>query len=73
MGVTICGEHLEHAAAELKDRDIKRTSTEVEHGNLHVFVGFVDAVGERCRSRLVDDTHDVESCYLSGLFGCLTL
>ena len=73
VSVTVGGEHFEDTATKFKDRDIKRTATEVEDCNLHVFVGFVDAVGECGGSRFVDDSLDIETCDLSGFFGCLTL
>ena len=73
VGVTIGGKHLEHAAAEFQNTYIERTSTEVEHCNLHVLVGLVNAVGERSSRRLVDDTLHVESGNLSGLLCGLSL
>ena len=73
MGVTIGGEHLEHAAAELQDGDIERTATEVEDGNLHILVGLVDTVSQSGSRGLVHDTADVEACNLSGFLRSLTL
>ena len=73
MGVTIGGKYLEHATAELQDRDIERTTTEVEHGNLHVLVGLVNTICQSCGSRLVDNTLHFETGNLSGFLGGLTL
>ena len=73
MGVTVCGENFKHTAAELKDRDIERTATEVEYGNLHILVGFVNTVGQGSSRRLIHDTAHIETCNLSGLLCCLTL
>jgi len=73
MGVTIGREHLEHATAKLKDGDIKRTATEVEHGDFHILIGLVYTVGECGSRRLVHDTLHVKSGNLAGLLGGLTL
>lgn len=71
--ITVCREHLEHAATELEDRDIECTATEVEHCDLHVLVSLVYAVSECGCCRLVHDTADVETCNLTCLLCSLAL
>ena len=61
------------AAAELEDRDIECTATEVEHCNLHVLVSLVYAVSECGCCRLVHDTANVETCNLTCLLCSLAL
>ena len=73
VGVTIGAEHLEHTAAELQDGDIECTATEVEHGNLHIFVSLVDTVSQSGSRRLIDDTLHIEACNLASLLRSLTL
>ncbi len=73
MSITVGRQYLEYASAKLQDGDIERTTTKVEYGNLHVLVGLVNTIGQSGGCRLVDDTLDVEACYLACLFGGLTL
>ena len=73
MGITIGREHLEHTTTELEDRDIECTTTEVEHGNLHILVSLIHTVCQSSSSGLVDDTLHVEACNLTSLLGSLTL
>ena len=73
MSVTIGGEYFKHTATELEDRDIECTATEVEHGNLHILVGLVNTIGKGSRSRLINDTANIQSGNLSSFLGGLTL
>ena len=73
VGITVCGEHLEHAVAKVEDGDIKCTATEVEHGNLHVLSGFVHAIGEGGSCRLIHNTANVETGDGTGFLGGLAL
>ena len=73
MGITIGSEHLKHAATELEDRDIERTTTKVENSDLHVLVGFVHTVSQSGSRRLVDDTAHLQTSDLTSLLGSLTL
>ena len=57
--VAVRGAHLEHALAQLEDRDVERAATEVVDGDLLVLL-LVEAVGQRGRGRLVDDPLHVE-------------
>ena len=72
VGVAVGGLHLEDALAELEDRDVERAAAEVEHRDLAV-ARLVEAVGERCRGRLVDDAQHVEAGDLAGVLGGLAL
>ena len=51
---------LEHAVADLEDRDVERAAAEVVHRDLALDV-LAEAVRERRRGRLVDDADDVEA------------
>ena len=71
-GVTIGGLHLEHAVADLEDRHVERTAAKVIDGN-RLAVGLVQAIGKRCRSRLIDDAQHFEAGDLARVLGGLTL
>ena len=71
--VAVGGEHFEHAAAELENRDVERTAAEVKHGDLHVFVCLVHTVGERGSRGFVHDALHFQSGDLTGFFGGLAL
>ena len=73
MCVSVCGENLKYSATELQDRDVERSSTKVEHGNLHVLICLVNTIGKGSGSRLVDYTLDVKACNLTCFLGSLTL
>ena len=71
-GVTIGGLHLEDAVADLEDRDVEGTAAEVVDRD-GLGVRLVEAVGERCRRRLVDDAQNLEAGDLAGVLGGLAL
>ena len=73
VGITIGREHLEHATTKLQDRDIERTTTEVEHGDLHILVGLIHTVSQSGGCRLVHDTLHIQTGNLTSLLGSLTL
>ena len=54
------GDDLEHAVADLEDRDVERAAAEVVDRDRLLDV-LAEAVGERGRGRLVDDADDVEA------------
>src|SRR5690606_3515916 len=58
--VTGGGAHLDHAVAQLQQRDVERTATEVEDQDGLFLLALVQAVGQRGRRRLVDDAQDVQ-------------
>ena len=51
---------LEHAVADLEDRDVEGATAEVEDENRLVVVALVEPVGEGGRGRLVDDAQHFE-------------
>src|SRR5699024_8412875 len=61
VSVTVCIKYFEHTATELKDRNIKCTSTKVEYGNLLIFVSLVKTIGQRSSRRFVYDTFYFQS------------
>jgi hypothetical protein len=72
VGVAVRRLHLEDAVAELEDRDVVGTASEVEDGDLLVLL-LVEAVGERGGRGLVDDAQNLEPGDLSGVLGGLPL
>ena len=73
VGVAVGGFHLEHSVAEFKDGNIESTSSEVEYCDFLLLGGLVKSVCERCGCRLVDDTHHLQACDLSGVLCSLAL
>ena len=71
-GVAGGGDDLEHAVADLEDRDVERAAAEVVDRDLALDVA-AEAVGERRRGRLVDDADDVEAGDPAGVLGGLAL
>ncbi len=71
-GVAVGRLHLEHAVADLEDRDVERAAAEVVDGDRAGLL-LVEAVGERRRGRLVDDAQHFEAGDLAGVLGRLTL
>ena len=72
VGVTISGLHLEDALTELQDGDVIGSTTQVENGDLLVFL-LLQPVGEGGRRWLVDDSQDLEPGDLPGVLGRLSL
>ena len=72
MGVAVGGLHLDDALADFEDRDIEGAAAEVVDGDVLVLL-LVEAVGERCRRRLVDDALDVQTGDAAGVLGGLAL
>jgi hypothetical protein len=74
MGVTGGGLDLEDALLNGEERDIERTTTEVEDENV-LLSGtlLVETVGDGGGGGLVDDTEDVETRDDTGVLGGLTL
>src|SRR5229473_1669365 len=74
-GVAIGGFDLEHSGIELEDRDVEGTTAEIVYGNLlrgSLFLLF-ETIGQRCRSRLVDDPKHVEPGDPARILGRLAL
>jgi hypothetical protein len=64
---------LDHAVADLQQRDVERTAAEVEDQDGLFLAAFVEAVGQCRRRRFVDDAQHVEAGNLAGFLGGLTL
>ena len=73
MGIAVGALDLEDAIAELEDRDVEGTATEVVDGDLLFFLLLAEPVGERRRGGLVDDALDLEARNLAGVLGRLPL
>ena len=71
-GVAVRRLHLEHAVADLEDRDVESAAAEVIDRDGAGFA-LVEPVGERRRGRLVDDAQHLEPGDLAGVLGGLTL
>mmetsp|Transcript_344 Transcript_344/g.1009 ORF Transcript_344/g.1009 Transcript_344/m.1009 type:complete len:106 (-) Transcript_344:413-730(-) len=72
MSVTVTALHLEHAVLDVHDRHIERSATKVEEQHVARTL-LVQTVGDRGRSRLVDDAQHVESSDGARILGRLTL
>ena len=73
VGVTVGGLYLEHAVTQLKDRDIERTTTQVEHSNALVAVVLVKTVSQSSCGGLVHDALHLQSGDFASLLGGLAL
>ena len=71
-GVAVGRLHLEHAVADLEDRDVERAAAKVIDGD-GSRLALVEAVSERGSRRLVDDAQDFEARDLAGILGRLAL
>ncbi len=71
-GVAVGRLHLEHAVADLEDRDVERAAAEVVDRD-RLAVVLLEAVGQSGRGRLVDDAQHFEAGDLSGVLGRLAL
>ena len=71
-GVAVGRLHLEHAVADLEDRDVERAAAKVIDRD-RLAVVLVEAIGERRRGRLVDDAQHFEARDLAGVLGRLAL
>ena len=58
---------------DFDDRNIEGTAAEVVYRDDAIAAFFIDTVGERSRSRFVDDAFDVETRDTAGIFRRLTL
>ena len=64
--------HLDDALSDFEDRNVEGAAAEVVDGNRLVLL-LVEAVGQRRRGGLVDDTQHVEAGDFAGVFGRLAL
>jgi hypothetical protein len=72
VAVAVGGAHLDHALAQLEDRDVEGPATQVEHED-GLLARLVEPVGERCGGGLVDDPEHLEAGDPPGVLGGLTL
>ena len=70
--VTVGRDDLHDVVAYLEDRDVEGAAAEIVNGD-DFFRLLVEAVGEGCGRRLVDDALDVEARDAAGVFGGLAL
>ena len=70
--VAVRGLHLEHAVADLEDRNVEGAAAEVVDRD-GAGLRLVETVGERGRGRLVDDAQHFEAGDLAGVLGGLAL
>ncbi|EID10575.1 putative NAD-specific glutamate dehydrogenase [Mycobacterium xenopi RIVM700367] len=71
--ITGGGSDLDHALADLQQRDVEGATTQVEHQDGLLLFALVQPVGQGGRGRLVDDAQHVETRDLAGLLGGLAL
>ena len=72
-GVTVGALHFKDTVTNFKNRHVEGSAAEVEHQNGFVFIALVETVGQRGRSRFVDDAQNFETSNLAGLFSSRTL
>ena len=76
MGVTVRREHLIDVAFsggdEFEDGNVECAATEIVDGDAAALL-FVEAVGERCGGRFIDEAEDFQAGDLARVFGGLTL
>ena len=70
--IAVGADDAEHAVSYLEHRHVERAAAEIEHDDLLLGLLF-EAVGERGRRRLVDDSHHLEAGDLTGVLRGLTL
>ena len=71
-GVAIGRLHLEHAVTDLQHGDVESAAAEIVDGD-RLAVLLVEAVGQGCGRRLVDDAQHLETGDLAGVLGGLAL
>ena len=70
LRVSTGGHDLEPAfLPHLHDGDVQRAAAEVENQDLQLLAGLLQAVGETCRGRLVDDAQHLQSRDLARVLG----
>ena len=65
--------HFEYAVAQFQNRNIERAASEVVYGDLHILVRLIQAVGQRCGRRFVDDTAHFQTGDFARFLGSLAL
>ena len=72
MGITVRAQHFNQFVVDFQDGNVKRTTTEVEHGDLFVFL-VLQTVSQSGCGRLIDDSLNLQSGNLTGVFRRLPL
>ena len=71
-GVAVCCQHFHDAVANFQNGNVERTAAQViDHDLLLIFL--IQAISQRSRSGLVDNSLHVQTGDLTGVLGCLTL
>src|SRR5690242_12680600 len=70
--IAVRGFNFDNAFADLENRNIESAAAEVENGYDLVFF-LIEAIRQRRRRRLVDNSQDLKSRDLAGVLGCLAL
>ena len=70
LGVAAGGLDLEHALAELHDRDIQRAAAEVDHDDAQFLPQPVQPIGQRCGSGFVDQPYHLQPGDAACILGC---
>jgi NAD-specific glutamate dehydrogenase len=73
VGVTRSREYLEHTVVDREKGHVERATAEVVHDDLRLAALLVQAIRDRGRCGLVDDTEDVQPGDGAGVLGRLTL
>ena len=71
--VTICWQNFENTITQLKDRNVKRSTTQVINKDLFVVFQLVQTVCQSSSRWLVDDTLNFQAGDLTSILSCLTL
>ena len=66
------GNHLEHALRQAQDGNVKRATTQIEHG-VDALAGVIQAIGNGSRRRFVDQAQHLQTGQLGRILGRLAL
>ena len=72
MGIAIGGFDFKHAVAKFQNRNIKCSAAQIKNGNFLIFL-LVQTVSQSRCGGFVDNTQNIQSGNLAGVFGCLPL
>ena len=72
MSITIGCFYFKYTVANVQNGYVEGAAAKVIYHD-GVVIGFINAVCQRCSSRLVDDTQNLKACNLASIFSSLTL
>ena len=72
VSVTVRAENFDQFITDFKDRNVERTTTEVEDADL-LFFFLIESISQSCGGWLVDNSSDFKTSNLTGVFCRLTL